>query len=281
MNLFKRSNVFKTFTLALVLSLFLVGCGDKKSNETDKNPVESSENENKENTKKTESLMVYCAGGLKAPMEDLAKEYEAKTGVKIETTYAHTGQLIAQAETSKKGDAIVLASDEDYTSANEKGLVNERHNLAYNIPVIAVPKGNPKGIKELKDLAQPGVKVLSGDLRNAPIGKISVKFFEKLGLDDEFKKNIVSTFPTINETVLHLGEKNGDAAIIWESNALQSEDKIDFISIPEDQNLIKLASITSLKSAKDSQAAEDFVNFVANEGKEILKKHKMKIADDK
>ena len=53
-------------------------------------------------------------------------------------------------EVSHKGDLCVLPSDDDYQTANKKGLTSEKKDLVYHVPVIAVSKGNPAGINSYK-----------------------------------------------------------------------------------------------------------------------------------
>ena len=232
-------------------------------------------NNAKSNTKKT--LFIYCAAGLKTPMDEIGRKFEEKYGVKVECTYANSSQLIGQMEVSHKGDICLLASDEDYNTANKKGLTVDKKDLVYHIPVIAVTKGNPTGIKNIQDLAKPGVKLILGDIKTSPLGKIGSMLFKKAGIEDKVNSNVVATVPTVNELVAYLSMKKADASIIWEDNALNAAKAIDFIQIPKEQNSIKKVPIATLKSTKDKELATKFINYSASEdGKAIFVKYKLK-----
>ncbi len=222
------------------------------------------------------SIFVYCAAGLKKPMDDIGKVFEEKNGVKIEYTYGNSSQLIGQMELSHKGDVCLLATNEDYEIAKQKSLVEAKKDLVYHIPVIAVPKGNPTGIKTIQDLGKPGIKLVLGDEKSSPLGKLSSKLFEKTGIGDAAKQNVVSTAPTVNELVTYLSMKKADASIIWEDNVVNAKD-IDVIQIPKEQNIIKVVPISALKSGANKDLTEKFLTFTASdEGKSIFKKYGLK-----
>lgn len=246
----------------LIVTAMLVGCGQEN-----KTP--------NSNTKKT--LFIYCAAGLKQPMDEIEKKFEDKYGVKVECTYANSSQLIGQMEVSHKGDICLLASEEDYNTANKKELTVDKKDLVYHIPVIAVAKGNPTGIKSIQDLSKPGVKLILGDIKTSPLGKIGSMLFKKAGIEDKANSNVVATVPTVNELVTFLSMKKADASIIWEDNALNAAKDIDFIQIPKEQNLIKKVPIATLKSTKDKELATKFINYSASEdGKAIFVKYNLK-----
>ena len=82
----------------------------------------------------------------------------------------------------------------------KKGLVSNNSQLvAYHVPIIAVLKENPLGIKTITDLATPGVRVALGDVNATAIGKADVKIFDKYGVTDAVEQNVVLRGVTINE----------------------------------------------------------------------------------
>ena len=89
------------------------------------------------------SLFVYCAAGMRKPMETLARDYETSNKTKLELTYDGTNKLLGQIKLTRKGD-VYIAGDADYIAmARKDNLVGEAKTLCYFIPVIMVKKGNP------------------------------------------------------------------------------------------------------------------------------------------
>lgn len=226
---------------------------------------------------KEKSLLVYCAAGVNNPMNAIGEKFKEKYNVNVEFTYANSTELISQMEISKKGDLCILASVEDYKSAKEKNLINDEKDLVKHIPAIAVPKGNPANITSLKDFGNSGVKIILGDPQVTPLGKLANKLFEKQGVLESVKANTVSTFSTVNEVVTFLSLGKGDCSIIWEDNVLNASKDLDLISIPENENMIKIIPICTLQSSNENDLAEEFMNFTASdEAKEIFKKFNLK-----
>ncbi|MEL7596682.1 MAG: molybdate ABC transporter substrate-binding protein [Clostridiaceae bacterium] len=259
----------KSLTILLfsvLVTCLVVGCSAKQE---DKKVVSASE-------KKTESLLVYSGAGLNKPMDEIGNKFEEKYGVEIQYTYAGSNQLLSQIELSGKGDVFIPGSNLDYDNAKKKGLVGEKHDVAYHIPVIAVPKENPKKIQNLEDLAKPEVKVALGDEKACAIGICAKKILEKNKLYDKVMKNVVTTTATVNELVVHTSMKQADATIIWEDNVMNVPD-IKAIQIPKEKNTIKTIPIAVVEKSQNKEMAEKFVEYVSSdEGKLIFEKHGFK-----
>ena len=221
--------------------------------------------------KESVTLLVYSGAGLKKPMEDIKKVYEQKNNIHIEYIYAGSAQLLAQTELSGKGDVLITGSMDSYEVAKKKGLVKSCSSVAYHIPAIAVPKGNPAGIKTLADMAKPGVKVALGDEKANAVGVAAQEIIKKTGLDGINTNTVVKT-ATVNELAIYLASGNVDAAIITKDNAVGNKD-IEVIDIPADQNSIKTIPISVLSKTKHASQANAFAAFVASpEGKAIFGK---------
>lgn len=128
---------------------------------TDTSKTQTSQTETSGKEKEAVSLIVYSGAGLKKPMEEIKKAFEAEnSNVTIQYVYAGSAQLLSQIETSGKGDVFMAGSESAYQKANEKGFANEKQLIAHHTPTIAVQKGNPKGITSLADMQQEGLRVV-------------------------------------------------------------------------------------------------------------------------
>ncbi|HHY04943.1 MAG TPA: molybdate ABC transporter substrate-binding protein [Thermoanaerobacterales bacterium] len=267
----------KLVVLLLILSLFaMVGCSSGQEAEQQGEDQNQVEQESDQQQAEETNLLVFSGAGLKKPMEEIKKVFESENNVKIEYTYGGSSHLLSQMELSKKGDVFISGSMDAYEAADKKGLVNPCKQVAYHIPVIAVPKGNPAGIKSLEDLAKPGVRVILGDEEANAIGKAAQRIIKKTGLED-INKNVVAKTGTINELVTHLTTTNKVDATIVTIDAIKGNEKAEMIEIPEDQNSIEIIPVCSLKNASNPEMAEKFVEFIASdEGKAIFDKHGFK-----
>jgi len=98
--------------------------------------------------------------------------------------------------------------------------------------VIAVPKGNPKGIKSLKDLTRPGIRVSVGQPDQCTIGALTRLLLEKEGLYDEVMKNVVTQTASSAMLVPTVSTGSVDASLAYLTDTLAEKDKVDVIRIP-------------------------------------------------
>jgi len=224
-------------------------------------------------TEQTQSLLVYCGAGMRKPMDDIGLIYEEKYGISVNYNYAGSNTLLSQMELTQKGDIYMPGATYYFDVAKEKGFTDYEQLIAYHVPVIAVPKGNPANVTSLDDLAKPGVNVILGDSKACAIGNLGNKILEDNKIHDDVEKNIIARGATVNELIIYVSMNQADASIIWEDLVVNSE-KIETVAIPSEQNIIKIIPIGTLTFSEKNDAAKKFVDFVASmEGKTIFEKH--------
>ncbi len=223
-------------------------------------------------------LLVYSGAGLKKAMQEIKTVYEQNHDVKIDYVYAGSAQLLTQIQLSGKGDVFIVGSTVVYKNAQTKKLAEAPKLVAHHTPCIAVPKGNPKKISTLEDLAKPGTKVILGDPKANAIGLSAQKIIQKNKLPG-INKNTVAETSTVNELVMQLAMGQADAAIVT-TDSIAGNPKLQAIGIPLDKNVDQIIPVGVLTYSKSKKEAQSFVNFVASpEGKNIFKKHGFKPAN--
>lgn len=261
--------------LMLCVSLPIIGCSSTDNKDgteptktetttEDSNDKESKTEDSNDDNKEAVELTVFSGAGLKKPMEDIKSEFEkANPNVKINYIFAGAGQLLSQMELGNEGDVFVTGSMDSYNSANEKGLVEPAIEIAHHTPVIAVPKGNPKNIKSLEDLTQPGLRIMVGDEKANAIGMTTQLIIEKNNLPG-INDNVVAKAATINEIVAQFGESDEvDAAIVTKDSIFHNEN-LEIIEIPEDQNIDQMIPVCVMKNSDHKDTAQQFVDYVAS-----------------
>ncbi|HKO91601.1 MAG TPA: sulfate ABC transporter substrate-binding protein, partial [Polyangiaceae bacterium] len=103
--------------------------------------------------------------------EKFTASYQKDHSEKVTIKQSHGGSS-TQARSVIDGleaDVVTLATYVDTAAINKKGLIKDgwldrlpNHSLPYTSTIIfVVRKGNPKGIKDWKDLIKPGVEVIT------------------------------------------------------------------------------------------------------------------------
>ncbi|WP_258359558.1 molybdate ABC transporter substrate-binding protein [Moorella sulfitireducens] len=207
------------------------------------------------------SLLIYSGAGLKNPVEEIGAAFQAQTGIKINYTFSGAAQLNNQIILTKQGDVYLPGDIAELKPVKEKDLVAWVKNVVYHIPVLAVPQGNPAGIRQLTDLGRPGVRVALGDPQAVPIGKLADQLLQEKGLLEAVNKNVVVRTPTANELVVYLSTGQADAAIIWEENYQGVKDKLEMVTIPELMDYVKTVPVAVLECSEEKELAQRLADF--------------------
>ncbi len=212
-------------------------------------------------------LLVYCAPAIKAPVEAIAREYEAAFNAPIQLQFGPSQTLLTQAEVARRGDVFLPADDSYNEMARSKNLIAETIPLCRMHAVIVVKKGNPKAIRALKDLAAANVKIaLAGDA--AAIGKLTRESLEKSGEWPALAAK--AAFKTsVSEVGNDVALGAVDAGILWDSMLAQYP-ALESIDDPALKKIESRVSAAVLRSAPHPAAVLHFLRFVAARDKGLL-----------
>ena len=134
------------------------------------------------------TLTVFAAASMKNALDDIDAAFTAKTGVKVNASYAASSTLAKQIEQGAPADIFVSADTDWMDYAVGKKNINEstRVNLLGNSIVLIAPKDSKIDTVtigpgfDLAKLAGDG-KIATGDVKSVPVGKYAKAALEKLG----------------------------------------------------------------------------------------------------
>lgn len=224
------------------------------------------------------ALTVYCAAGLKQPVEAIAAKYRAEFGVEVQLQYGPTGALISNLRVAKRGDLFIAADDGSIADARKFELVREVLPLVRQHPVIAVRAGNPKNIRALADLLRDDVKLALTNPDAASISRVS-----KAALGDTWAKLAARATvmkPTVTEIAADLSLGAVDAAILWDATVPQFKGLIA-VEVPELKDRVENASAAVLAFCPQPAAALKFARYLAapEQGGAVFQSHGFQLTD--
>jgi molybdate transport system substrate-binding protein len=207
-------------------------------------------------------LVVYCAAGLKRPVEAVAREYEERYGVPVQVQYGGSQTLLARIETSGRGDLYLAADDSYVRIGRDKGLLAETLDLARQTLVVAVKEGNPKKIRKLDDLLAEGARLSFANPEAAAAGKVGREALQKGGHWDAVQKRIVVFKPTVNDVANDVVVGAVDAAVVWDALVRQTPG-LEAVSLPELAGASSRVAVAVLRATTQPAAALRFARFLA------------------
>lgn len=166
-------------------------------------------------------LLVYCAAGLKGPVEAVAHDFEQRTGIQVQLQFGGSGLLLSNLKVARRGDLFLAADNSFLEAGRSNGLVSEVVPLARMRPVIAVPRENPRRIASLRDLVHPEVQLSMANPDATAIGRVTQKALEKSGAWIALQPRIKVLKPTVNDVANDVKLGTVDAGIVWDSTVAQ------------------------------------------------------------
>ncbi|MGI9952069.1 molybdate ABC transporter substrate-binding protein [Moorellaceae bacterium AZ2] len=224
----------------------------------------------------SQEIAVFAGSASKPPLEEVAAQFEARTGIKVSLTFGGSGAVLSQMKLSKQGDIYLPGSSDFMELAKKEGVVlpETERIVVYLVPAINVPKGNPKGIKGLEDLAKPGIKVGLARPDTVCVGLYGAEILEKAGIDAQVKKNIVTYAESCEKVANLVALGQVDAVLGWEVFASWNPDKIETIYLPPEK-VPRIGYIPVAVSSYTTKRnlAQQFIDYLTSEeGKSIFKK---------
>lgn len=238
----------------IVATVAMAGCSSSQSQANS----QSSTTQTAAKSLDGKTLKIYCGAGMTEPFQKIADAFTEQTGCKMDVTFANAAQIQTQINTTKEGDFFIAGSADELEPV--KGYVASSTDLVKHIPVLAVPKDNPKNIQSLADLPNAD-KILIGDPESTPIGKIAKNLLTKKGLWDSLSaSNKLTTTTTAPQIATALANHQGDAGIVWKENA--QSDGVAIVATSDLDGAIKTVPAAMLSCSKDTDTAKAFNDFL-------------------
>ncbi len=202
-------------------------------------------------------LLVYCAAGLRQPVEAAVKAY----GTEIQLQFGGSQTLLGNLEITRKGDLYIPADESYLRLARSKNLTAESIPLATMRPVLAVPKGNPKGIRSVEDLAKPDMRIAQANPDAAAVGKLVRDDLQRRGQWTGLQGRIVLSASTVNEVANALKIGSVDAGFVWDATVKQYPEleRVEGVGF----DAVASVPVAVLKSSTAPAAALRFARFLA------------------
>jgi molybdate transport system substrate-binding protein len=208
---------------------------------------------------KNQTLTVLAAASLTDTFTQLGKEFEAAhPGTKVSFSFGGSSTLAQQIVQGAPADVFAAASPATMKTVSDAGdVVGTPAVFVKNQLVIAVPTGNPKGIKGLSDLTKPGLKVVLCD-DAVPCGAAAQKALTAANV----KLTPVSKEQDVKAALSKVSLGEADAALVYRTDVKAAKGQVDGIEFPESAQAINDYPIAALKASKAQDLANQFVQFI-------------------
>ena len=220
-----------------------------------------------------------------AKLIDDFKDTTAGRDTSFEQSYGASGEQARAVIAGLRADIVAFSLEPDVTRLVEAKLVapdwaDDQHKgmVSNSVVVLAVRKGNPKGIKGWDDLVRDDVEVITpnpftsggarwnvmagygAQLRQGKTKDEAVEYLRKLF------HNVAVQDKSARESLQTFAGGKGDVLIAYENEAITAQQKgeeLDYV-IPDETILIE-NPIAVVSESKSPEAAQAFINYTRSE----------------
>jgi len=219
-------------------------------------------------SKSPPSLEVFVGSATKPAIEDAATLFENKTGIKVLLHFGGSGKMLSEMKLARRGDLYLPGSSDFMDMAKRENLVlpETEKRVAYLVPAINVPAGNPKNIRSLEDLTRPGLRIGIARPDSVCVGLYAAEVLERAKLAERVRPNIVTHAESCEKTAQLVALGTVDAVMGWEVFHYWQPDKIETVLLEPDQ-VARIGYIPIAVSVFSTHRpmAQQFIDFLVGE----------------
>lgn len=205
------------------------------------------------------TVTVFAASSLSGTFEELGRQLEtAHPRVAVRFSFGSSAALAQQIVQGAPAHVFAAASQATMRQVTDAGgAVGEPAVFARNRLQIAVPEGNPAGVRGIDDFADRSLTIALC-APQAPCGAAAVKALAAAGVvaaPDTLEADAKAALAKVR-----LGEV--DAALVYRTDVLAAARVVDGIDFPEEAAAVIDYPIAVLAVGRDSPVAAAFVEHV-------------------
>ena len=263
MNLCERANLVfnsrrKLYAIVTLAFILMAACS--------KQPAENAQN--------AQEINVAAASNLTDAFAEMAKQFTAKSGIRVVYSFGSTADLTKQIENGGPFDLFASADVEHVDALNQKGLIlsDTRAIYARGRLVLWTPPQGRARISRIEDVTGADVKTVAiakPDL--APYGRATVETLRALNIWSQIEPKVVYG-TNVSNTKQFATSGNADVAFL--PLALMKKDEGQYIEIDERLHQPIDQALGIIKASGKQDMARRFVDFVlGSDGQAILQQY--------
>ncbi len=216
----------------------------------------------------TGSITVFAAASLNKTFTELGNQFQADNpGTTVKFSFGGSSDLVAQIQGGAPADVFASADTANMDKITKANLQSGAPvNFASNVLEIATAPGNSKGIKSLKDLANPDLKVVVC-APGVPCGTAA----EQVEKNAKVTIKPVSEEQSVTDVLGKITSGEADAGLVYVTDVKGAGSKVTGVNFPEAKTVVNIYPIVALADAKNPELAKAFISYVTgSKGQAVL-----------
>jgi len=219
---------------------------------------------------KTGELIIMSGNSFLPPTEQLIAEFTKKTGLKATYTTGGSEDLLPHVKAKRQGD-IFITHDPYLDYTRKAGACSDHVHVGFVAPVLAVQKGNPKGLKAIRDLTSPGLRVALSNPEYSTCGEMVQALLKKKGIYEAVMKNVGNRLTKGHSNLGNLVKTEAvDAVVMWNGVANTFKDSLQVVKTPYEYDTEIKVYVIGLNYSKQPDAVRQFIEYTRQNGQRIF-----------
>jgi molybdate transport system substrate-binding protein len=213
-------------------------------------------------------ITVFAAASLKNALDQVAADWQKKTGNSVVISYEGSPKLAKQIEQGAPADLFISASEKWMDTLSDEKLIKDesRKNIYSNTLILIAADKDAKPIEitkdfDLKSLLGDG-KLAMGNVDSVPAGQYGKEALENLGLWASVATNVVQS-ENVRAAMALVATGEAPYGIVYASDAVADDESGNKVSIagsfPENSHkpIIYPAAVLATSTKPEAQAFLD------------------------
>ena len=213
-------------------------------------------------------ITVYAATSLTASLNAAKALYEAANpGVTVTVNFGSSGTLLTQIQEGAACDVFISAAQKQMNTLEQAEMIDveSRFDILENKLALAVPEGNPAGIKSIQqvvDLLKDGTILVAMGNSDVPCGQYTQKLFAYFGVDETAAASKLSYGNNVGEVAQQVVAGSVDCGFIYHTDAYSYGLEVVEEATSEMVGGRVVYPAAVLKAAADKDACAAFMEFL-------------------
>lgn len=209
-------------------------------------------------------LTVFAAASLRNVFEELAEGFRRRHGGRVVFNFAGSQELRTQIEHGAPAAVFASADQAHMDALAAQGLVQPAALLARNQLVVVVPAG-ARAVQRFEDL--PAAERVVLGVADVPVGRYAREVLARAdarwpGFAQRVMARVVSQELNVRQVLAKVSLGEGDAAIVYRTDAAVAGDRVRVVPIPGDLNVTAEYPIAALAGAPDPALAAAWIEHL-------------------
>jgi molybdate transport system substrate-binding protein len=212
------------------------------------------------------TLTVFAAASLTDAFGELATRFADDHPNATVKPVLFDGSATLATQLDEGASADVFASaDEASMDSVSRLIAGTAEVFATNTLEIAVPRGNPAGIRGVADLARPGLRVVQC-APQVPCGAAARTLLSESGVT----LAPASEEQNVKAVATKVASGEADAGLVYVTDVQAAQGHLDGVNIPGAERAANAYPVAALKGAADPALAAAFVRWVLSPGGQAI-----------